>query len=78
MSVLREGNLESIWPKILDEVSKQIPAMYFEPFISPLSFVECKEDNLIIKAPSLTIKNHVEKKYQSLISDAAEKIRIIV
>ena len=74
MSVLREGNLESIWPKILDEVSKQIPAMYFEPFISPLSFVECKEDNLIIKAPSLTIKNHVEKKYQSLISDAAEKI----
>lgn len=74
MSVLREGNLESIWPKILDEVSKQIPAMYFEPFISPLSFVECKEDNLVIKAPSITIKNHVEKKYQSLIADAAEKV----
>ena len=74
MSVLREGNLESIWPKILDEVSKQIPAMYFDPFISPLSFVECKEDNLVIKAPSITIKNHVEKKYQSVIADAAEKV----
>ncbi|MBK8398799.1 MAG: chromosomal replication initiator protein DnaA [Leptospiraceae bacterium] len=74
MSILREGNLESIWPKILDEVSKQIPAMYFDPFISPLLFVECSEENLIIKAPSVTIKNHVEKKYQSVIADAAEKI----
>jgi chromosomal replication initiator protein len=68
------GNLESIWPKILDEVSKQIPAMYFEPFISQLSLVEFKDDNLIIKAPSNVIKNHVEKKYQSVIADAAEKI----
>jgi len=66
--------LESIWPQILEEVSKQIPAMYFEPFISQLSFVEFKDDNLIIKAPSLVIKNHVEKKYHSVLSDAAEKI----
>jgi len=74
MRVLTGGNLESIWPKILDEVSKQIPAMYFEPFISPLSFVEFKEDSLIIKAPSSLIKNHVEKKYQTVIADAAEKV----
>ena len=64
MRVLTGGNLESIWPKILDEVSKQIPAMYFEPFISQLSFVEFRDDNLVIKAPSITIKNHVEKKYK--------------
>ena len=37
MNNLIGGNLESIWPKILDEVSKQIPAMFFEPFISQLS-----------------------------------------
>lgn len=74
MNNLIGGNLESIWPKILDEVSKQIPAMYFEPFISQLSLVEFKDDNLIIKAPSNLIKNHVEKKYQSVIADAAEKI----
>ena len=69
------GQLDSIWPQILDEVSKQIPAMYFEPFISQLSFVEYKDDNLIIKAPSLVIKNHVEKKYHSVLTDAAEKIK---
>ena len=48
--------------------------LIFEPFISPLSFVEFKEDSLIIKAPSSLIKNHVEKKYQTLIADAAEKV----
>jgi chromosomal replication initiator protein len=62
------------WNEVLKEVKEKIPQTYFEPFISSLS-VECFDDSkLIIKAPSLTIRNHVEKKYQHFLEEAAEKV----
>ena len=62
--------MEQIWPKVLDEVSRQISPMYYNSFISRLSLVKVNERKLVVKAPSTTIKDHIEKKYQKCIEDA--------
>ncbi|MCB1192591.1 MAG: chromosomal replication initiator protein DnaA [Leptospiraceae bacterium] len=66
--------MEQLWDKILEEVSKQIPAVYYGSFISPLSLLNYDDQKLVIVAPSKTIKNHVEQKYQHYIEEAIYKI----
>jgi chromosomal replication initiator protein len=62
------------WEEILKEVSKKVPTMYYSPFIQPLTFKSVDSDIITIYAPSKTIKDHVEKKYQQHIEEAVEKI----
>lgn len=62
------------WPEVLQEVSKQIPPMYYDPFISPLSMENLENERLILKAPSNMIKDHVVKKYQHFIEEAVERV----
>ncbi|MBE7412814.1 MAG: chromosomal replication initiator protein DnaA [Leptospiraceae bacterium] len=64
-----------IWENIQKEISKNIPPAYFEPFIAPLTLIGFNEDKCSIKAPSLQIKNHVEKKYQHFIENAIFSIK---
>ncbi|MCB1160319.1 MAG: ATP-binding protein, partial [Leptospiraceae bacterium] len=59
------------WNNILIEVSKKIPAVYYEPFITPLDLVHYDEKKIVLKAPSMAIKKHVEKRYQKYIEEAA-------
>ena len=58
------------WPEVLQEVSKQIPPIYYDPFISPLSMENFDRDRLVLRAPSAVVKEHVIKKYQHFIIDA--------
>lgn len=62
------------WPEVLQEVAKQIPPMYYDPFILPLSMENLEDERLILKAPSAMIKDHVIKKYQHFIEDAVERV----
>ncbi len=64
-----------IWENIQKEISKTIPPAYFEPFIAPLSLLGFSDDKCSIKAPSLQIKNHVEKKYQHYIENAIYAVK---
>lgn len=74
MSIVPKESAEIMWTEVLREVSKQIPPNYYDPFISPLSLREYNEDELILNAPSETIKNHVEKKYKKFLEDAMERV----
>ena len=62
------------WPEVLQEVSKQIPPIYYDPFISPLSMENFDRDRLVLRAPSAVVKEHVIKKYQHFIIDAVERV----
>ncbi|MCB1143247.1 MAG: chromosomal replication initiator protein DnaA [Leptospiraceae bacterium] len=66
--------MELNWNDVLAEVSKKIPSMYYDPFIQPLTIKEFDRNEIFLHAPSTTIKEHVEKKYQQYIQDAIEKI----
>ncbi len=62
------------WIDILHEVRKQVPQKYYIPFIEPLILINNDELQYTLKAPSNTIKNHVEKKYLQQIQNAIENI----
>jgi len=62
------------WHDVLQEVSKQVPPMYYDPFILPLSMENFDQERLILKAPSSMIREHVIKKYQHFIEDAVERV----
>jgi chromosomal replication initiator protein len=62
------------WPDVLQEVSKQIPPMYYDPFILPLSMENFDRERLVLRAPSAMVKDHVIKKYQHFIEDAVERV----
>lgn len=66
--------MDQFWTKVLSEVSSNIPSQYYGPFISPLSLESYDADKLVIKAPSHTIKDHVQKKYKKFIEEAIAKI----
>jgi chromosomal replication initiator protein len=67
--------LEVSWESILEEVSKQVPPFYFKNFILPLKLKRIEGNELIVFAPSHTIKTHVEAKYASFIENAAYQIK---
>lgn len=67
--------MEQLWGQILEEVSKQVPPVYYNPFISSLTLINYDEKKILIKAPSKTIKSHVENKYQHFIEDAIYKVK---
>ncbi len=67
--------MELLWENILDEVSKNVAPFYFKNFILPLKFKSLNGDELIITAPSATIKAHVEAKYTSFIENAAYQVK---
>jgi chromosomal replication initiator protein len=62
------------WQEVLNEVSKHIPPVYYEPFITPLSIHSINGEKLILSAPSEVIKNHVKKKYQHHLEQAIIKL----
>lgn len=66
--------MESNWSEIILEIKKEIPEKYFEPFISPLKFLSSENSIFSIQAPSSSVKEHIEKKYQTQILTAIEKI----
>lgn len=66
--------MKNEWNLVLEEVSKQIPKVYFHPFIEPLLLEEYSDGKFLIKAPSSAVKEHVEKKYQKFIEDAVIKV----
>lgn len=65
---------DSEWAKILEEVSKKIPSVYYGSFISSLSLLSFDESKITLSAPSEIIKNHVSQKYQHFIEEAACKV----
>ncbi|MCE9500264.1 MAG: chromosomal replication initiator protein DnaA [Leptospira sp.] len=67
--------MDHIWEKILVEVSKTIPPVYYDPFISKLSFITADDERFVVRAPSLSIKNHVDKKYRQFIEEAIYSIK---
>jgi chromosomal replication initiator protein len=74
---LAKGNisLEVSWEQILEEVSKLVPPFYFKNFIAPLLFKKFEGNELIVSAPSTTIKTHVEAKYALYIENAAYQVK---
>jgi len=66
--------LDIKWPKILEEISKQIPPKYFSNFIEPLKFQKSNSESVFITAPSSGIKRHVETKYIAYIEDAIYQV----
>ncbi|MCU0823309.1 MAG: chromosomal replication initiator protein DnaA, partial [Leptospira sp.] len=66
--------MDTKWPKILEEISKQIPPKYFSNFIEPLKFQKSNSESFVIVAPSSGIKRHVETKYLTYIEDAIYQV----
>ncbi len=66
--------MESNWSEIILEIKKEIPEKYFEPFIRPLKFLGSENLIFSIQAPSFFVKEHIEKKYQTHIISAIEKV----
>lgn len=64
----------SEWEKILEEVSKKVPSVYYGSFISSLSLLSFDDSKITLSAPSEIIKNHVSQKYQHFIEEAASKV----
>lgn len=65
---------DSDWKKILEEVSKKVPPIYYGSFISNLSLLSFDESKITLFAPSEIIKNHISQKYQHYIEEAASKV----
>ncbi|GBF51334.1 chromosomal replication initiator protein [Leptospira ryugenii] len=66
--------MDQSWKSILEEVSKNIQPNYFKTFISPLKLVTINGRELIVSAPSQTIKSHIEAKYSNFLESAAYQV----
>ncbi|MDZ4725141.1 MAG: chromosomal replication initiator protein DnaA [Leptospira sp.] len=67
--------MELTWEEILEEVSKLVQPSYYKTFIAPLKFIKFEGKEMIVSAPSNTIKTHVEAKYASFLESAAYQIK---
>lgn len=62
------------WDKIQTELSKTIAHSYYEPFIKPLTLYKMNQHNIVLIAPSVTIKSVIDKRYLLTIEEIAKKV----
>lgn len=64
----------STWEDIKEELSKTVAYSYYKPFLEPVEAIEITDKSLVLLAPSVVVKNTIDKRYITTIVEAAKKV----
>lgn len=64
----------SLWKKVLDEISVNLDSMSFETWFNGIDFFDINENNIRLVVPILFYKNHIDEHYRQLILDSFNKL----
>ena len=64
----------SLWKKVLDEISVNLDSMSFETWFNGIDFFDINENNIRLVVPILFYKNHIDEHYKQLILDSFNKL----
>ena len=64
----------SLWKKVLDEISVNLDSMSFETWFNGIDFFDINENNIRLVVPIMFYKNHIDEHYKQLILDSFNKL----
>ena len=57
----------SLWKKVLDEISVNLDSMSFETWFNGIDFFDIKDNSIRLVVPIMFYKNHIDEHYKQLI-----------
>ncbi len=64
----------SLWKKVLDEISVNLDSMSFETWFNGIDFFDIKDNSIRLVVPIMFYKNHIDEHYKQLILDSFNKL----
>ena len=64
----------SLWKKVLDEISVNLDSMSFETWFNGIDFFDIKDNSIRLVVPIMFYKNHIDELYKQLILDSFNKL----
>ena len=64
----------SLWKKVLDEISVNLDSMSFETWFNSIDFLDIKDNTIRLVVPIMFYKNHIDEHYKQLILDSFNKL----